>query len=223
LAERAQVTQAFPLFARAARAGIAEAEYRVGRCYLEGSGVPVSRVEALLWLKRAAVQGHAEAQSLLAVLYLQGFGPSDMRKTSGERAAASLFSHDEPHGPDFAAAEEWARRAADAGSPEGQAVLAYVLTFGPAPLRDLEAAHRLYERSAEGGCPQGALGYALSLSRRVRDEEGRREVAKQERTRIPARDTTLPAPDPERNASQQVSGVTSALACLLDVRAQGPV
>jgi uncharacterized protein len=34
LAEQGNVKQAFPLLTRAARAGIAEAEYRVGRCYL---------------------------------------------------------------------------------------------------------------------------------------------------------------------------------------------
>ena len=40
LAEQGNLKQAFPLLSRAARAGIAEAEYRVGRCYLEGAGVP---------------------------------------------------------------------------------------------------------------------------------------------------------------------------------------
>ena len=44
-------------------------------------------------------------------------------------------------------------------------------------MRDVEAAHRWYERSAEAGCPEGCLGYALSLAPRTTDEEGRREVA----------------------------------------------
>ena len=43
LTELGDVKQAFPLLTRAARAGIVEAEYRVGRCYLEGTGVPRSR------------------------------------------------------------------------------------------------------------------------------------------------------------------------------------
>ena len=43
LAENGDVKRAFPLFTRAARAGIAEAQYRVGRCDLEGAGVPPSR------------------------------------------------------------------------------------------------------------------------------------------------------------------------------------
>ena len=166
LGEQSRAGEAFPLFARAARAGIAEAEYRVGRCYLEGSGVPVSRVEGLRWLRRAAAKGHAEAQSLVAVLHMQGYGTSEDREGPlSERASASLFSKEEAGEPDFAAAEKWARRAADAGSASGQAVLAHILAFGPEPMRDREEAHHWYERSAEGDCPQGALGYGLSLLR----------------------------------------------------------
>ena len=43
-------------------------------------------------------------------------------------------------------------------------------------MRDLEAAHRWYERSATAGCPEGNLGFALSLARRATDEVGRRQV-----------------------------------------------
>src|SRR3979490_3296904 len=165
-----------PRLARAARAGIAEGEYRVGRSYLEGSGVPVSRVDGLHWLRRAATQGHIEAQWQLALLYLQGFG------TSGELggisdAVTSLFAGDETREPDFVAAEKWARLAAEAGSGDGQAILAYILASGPEAMRDLKAAHQWYERSAEGNCPQGALGYGLLLARLVKDEAGQRKVA----------------------------------------------
>src|ERR1700752_289704 len=69
LADEDQHAEAFRLFARAARAGIAEGEYRVGLCYLEGSGVPLSRVDALHWLTRAADQRHIEVQWRLAMLY----------------------------------------------------------------------------------------------------------------------------------------------------------
>src|SRR5205085_5310114 len=59
-------------------------------------------------------------------------------------------------------------------SADGQAVLAFILTSGPK--RKLEEAHAWYQRAAEAGCPQGALGYAQSLARSVKDEEGRRKV-----------------------------------------------
>ena len=44
-------------------------------------------------------------------------------------------------------------------------------------MRDLEEAHRWYQRSAASGCPEGCLGYALSLAPRTSDEAGRHEVA----------------------------------------------
>src|ERR1700740_3350334 len=72
LAEQGDVKNAFPLLTRAARAGIAEAEYRVGRCYLEGAGVPPSRPEAARWLERAANQGYVDAQANLAMLAIHG-------------------------------------------------------------------------------------------------------------------------------------------------------
>jgi TPR repeat protein len=168
LADEDQDAEAFRLFARAARAGIAEGEYRVGLCYLEGSGVPLSRVDALHWLTRAADQRHIEAQWRLAMLYLQGFGRSrEQGKTSAP--VASPFLREEAGEPDFVAAEKWARLAAEAGSGDGQSILAYILTSGPEAMRDLEAAHQWYERSAAANCPQGALGYGLSLARVVKD------------------------------------------------------
>jgi uncharacterized protein len=174
LGERGKTSEAFPLLTRAARAGIAEAEYRVARSYLQGSGVPASRVEGARWLERAARQGYVEAQSLLAALCVHGLANG---KSSGQ--ADRLFAADEPTEPDFEVALKWAQEAAEAGSAQGQAMLAYVLTCGPEPMRDLEAAHHWYERSAAAGCPEGCLGYALSLAPRTNDEEGRRLVALQ--------------------------------------------
>src|SRR5215469_2905057 len=75
LSEQGDIKQAFPLLTRAARAGIAEAEFRLGRCYLEGAGVPSSRVEAVRWLERAANQGYVEAQARLATLSIYGLLP----------------------------------------------------------------------------------------------------------------------------------------------------
>jgi TPR repeat protein len=175
LAEDGDDAHAFPFLARAARAGIAEGECRVGRCYLAGLGVPVSRAEGLHWLTRAALQGHVEAKWQLAVLYLQGFSPSDDgEKVSGK--IASLRSGNEAGEPDFVAAERWARVAAEAGSGDGQAILAYILSVGPDAMRDVDAARHWYKRSAQKNCPQGALGYALLLAREVQDEAGKREV-----------------------------------------------
>src|ERR1700749_4205978 len=75
---------AFPLLSKAARAGIPEAEFRIGRCYLEGAGVPPSRGEGVRWVERAATKGFVEAQALLATLCLHG-----MASAAHEAAATS--------------------------------------------------------------------------------------------------------------------------------------
>jgi uncharacterized protein len=61
LLEKGEAKDAFALFSRAARANIPEAEFRVGRCYLEGAGVPPSRADGVRWVERAADKGYVEA------------------------------------------------------------------------------------------------------------------------------------------------------------------
>jgi uncharacterized protein len=165
---------AFQLYARAGRTGLAEAEYRVGRCYLDGVGVPPSRAEGIRWLERAADHGHVEAQSQLAIIYLHGTAGAPDPKS-----AASLFDIGDIADPDYVTAMRRARMAAEAGSGEAQAVLAFILTSGPQDLRNLDEADLWYERSAAAGCPQGMLGHALALNRKGGDETVKREVAVQ--------------------------------------------
>src|SRR5690242_21730752 len=90
LTEQGDVKGAFPLLTRAARAGIAEAEYRVGRCYLEGSGVPPSLSEGARWLERAANQGYVEAQAQMAMLSVHGLMAAGASTGSNPTAAATL-------------------------------------------------------------------------------------------------------------------------------------
>lgn len=180
LSEQGKAAEAFPLLTLAARAGIPDAEYRVARCYLEGSGVPHSQTEGARWLQRAAAHGCVEAQSWLAALYLHGFaGAVGGGALEAGPRAGSLFATEAPSDPDFNSAFKWACQAAEAGSPSGQALLAYILTYGPESMRHLDTAHRWYERSAAAGCPEGNLGYALSLAQRANSDEDRRQVADQ--------------------------------------------
>ncbi|RUX69373.1 sel1 repeat family protein, partial [Mesorhizobium sp. M7A.F.Ca.US.005.03.1.1] len=164
LSDSGKPLEAFPLLAIAARAGIVEAEYRVARCYLEGLGVPPSRSEGARWLRRAADHGSPDAQSLLAALYVAGLAAQEPDGNGLE--SQSLFERDSSREPEFAAAFGLAKKAAEAGSATGQAILAYILSRGPEAMRDLDAAHGWYEKSAAAGCPEGCLGLALSLARR---------------------------------------------------------
>ena len=163
---------AFPLLARAARAGIAEAEFRIGRCYLEGAGVPPSRGDGVRWLEKAAARDYVEAQTLVATLCLNGLGPEQ----TGTPAA--LFGGKTTTAPDFEAALLWARRAAESGSAEAQAILGYILSSGPEGLRNELVSGQWFRRSAEAGCAQGQLGYALALARDTADPEAQKQAVK---------------------------------------------
>ena len=165
-ADAGQVAEAFPVLARAAQKGDAEAQFRVGRAYLEGAGVPPSRIMAAQWLECAAATGKVEAQMMLATLYLTGGGPT-------EAGTSALFGGTDAGQPDYAKAAQWARLAAAQGSGEALALLGYVATSGPEEMRDLAAADAAYARSAELGCPQGSLGHGMAILRTATDDAQR--------------------------------------------------
>ncbi len=162
---------------KAATAGIPEAEYRLARCYLEGTGLPPSRTDGVRWLERSAEHNHVEAQSLMATLCLHGLSPGHM-DASG--IGTDLFDSGQiPAGePDFKAAAHWARRASEGGSAEAQAILGYILGSGPDDLRDAAEAERLYKQSADAKCPQGQLGYAMILARDTMDPTVQQELVR---------------------------------------------
>ena len=159
LVEAEQYPAAFPLLATLAREGVAEAQFHVARAYLRGAGVPPNRAHGLQWLEQAAEQGHTEAQYTMASMAVMG----------GLEANAGLFgattqAGDVTVGPDFAKAVHWAERAS-AKSPGAQALLGYILTSGPAEMRDPARAAELYRASADAGNPQGHLGVAMGMLR----------------------------------------------------------
>ena len=54
------------LVRKAAEAGDAEAQYRLGLMYAKGDGVEEDQWEAVDWLRKAAKQGHKPARNELA-------------------------------------------------------------------------------------------------------------------------------------------------------------
>lgn len=59
---------------RAAKQGDAAAQYRLGRAYLLGEGLPQSYEKALLWFDLSAKQNNPDALSHLGLAYLMGQG-----------------------------------------------------------------------------------------------------------------------------------------------------
>lgn len=148
--------------AHAAQYGLPEAQARLGLCYLRGLGVPANQAEARHWLERAADAGDVTAQTELASLALQGI--------SGPYQRGAFPAPDDRSEPDYLLAAALARRAANHGSAEGQALLAFIMGLAPALPRQPGEVEALYREAARGGAPLGQLGHALELLRRPTPE-----------------------------------------------------
>src|SRR4030095_6251670 len=72
------------LRARIAR-GDLEAVVTLGNMYESGTVLPEDPAQAAEWYRRAAKEGHAGAQTNLAMMYFEGHGvPRDVRQAAGE-------------------------------------------------------------------------------------------------------------------------------------------
>ena len=56
---------AFRAWSTLAKQGHAESQYNIGRMYADGIGTPGDRAEAIYWLRKAAQQGHSDAQEII--------------------------------------------------------------------------------------------------------------------------------------------------------------
>ena len=175
LDQAGQSAQAFALLAPLAKRGLPEAQLRVAHAYLEGRGVPVSRVDAVRWCERAARGGSMEAQTLIASLLLSD---PDAFVATAERVTDQADRASDRGAASVGTAIYWAELAARAGSADAKALLAYLHAAGPEAMRDLKSSEALYAESATAGSPQGALGYGLVLLRTASNEAGQREAAK---------------------------------------------
>ncbi|HEX3989705.1 MAG TPA: tetratricopeptide repeat protein, partial [Acetobacteraceae bacterium] len=167
LAQNGASIEAVRHIAHAAQYGLPEAQARLGMCYLRGLGVPANQAEARHWLDRAADGGDVTAQTELASLALQGI--------SGPYRRTAFPVREDRTEPNLEQAAVLARRAADNGSAEGQALLAYIMGLAPSVPQQPGEAEKLYRAAAVGGAPLGQLGHAMALLR-VGTAEATREA-----------------------------------------------
>lgn len=112
-----------------AKGGDPNAQFCLGLKYYQGSGCIQDLSKASHWFRKAAEQGHAEAQEKLAEMLDCGKGVS----RNPEEAAV------------------WYRKAAEQRRAKAQARLAVMLDRGEGIPRDLEAAAPLYCKAARQG------------------------------------------------------------------------
>lgn len=87
-------TEAVKWYRKAAEQGLADAQFSLGDCYLEGEGVTQNMTEAVKWFRKAAEQGLADAQFALGACYQSGTGVTQ----------------------NIAEAKKWHQKAADQGN-----------------------------------------------------------------------------------------------------------
>ena len=119
----------------AAEKGDVEAQFYVGFDILE-KGYPTvimeieyeSKVSAANWFRRAAVQGHAEAQCYLGFFYYYGYGVEQ----------------------DYSKAVYWFQKATDQGHAGGQYHLAVCHQFGFGVEKNIQKAKQLSDLATKG-------------------------------------------------------------------------
>lgn len=137
---------------KAAKAGNAEAQFRLGVMYGNGDGVGLDYEQARAWFEKAIVQGHENATITLAWMYANGTGVG-----VNEERARELYLH-----------------AARKGSAKAQYVVATMYRFAQYGLKkDMEQAVQWYVKAADQGMPtaQFALGKLLMEGKGVMQDD----------------------------------------------------
>jgi TPR repeat protein len=182
------VFAANPAFAdalRSARAGDTRSQYIVGMMYLFGDGTRANASEGARWLEASAKTGMPQALVGLAVLYDIGHGVAlDVNRATqlrqqaanmGNPTARAQIEADRtmPGTHDFRRADAltdfkrfedafpYAKRSAEAGSPDGQELLGRAYLLGRGTAKNLAAAVELFRKADAAGTAAGsrAMGY----------------------------------------------------------------
>ena len=136
-----------------------------GLMYAEGQGVAKDDAQAVIWLRKSAEQGDAEAQTMLGAMYGAGLGviKDEAQAVTWFRKAAEQgnaeaqtmlgFMYEKGQGvaQDNAQAVTWTRKAADQGDAHAQNNLGVRYAKGQGAVKDEVQAVTWYRKAAEQG------------------------------------------------------------------------
>jgi uncharacterized protein len=157
-----------------ALAGNADAQFNLGQAHKLGRGVPADLAQAEIWFRRAADQGHLQAEDNLGLVMF----------TAGKREAAMPYI----------------TRAAARGEPRAQYVLGTAHYNGDLAARDHAMAYALTKRASDTGLDVASarlaqLDHILSLEERQRGLRLLPDLERSEqRARLTAATTAAPPP-----------------------------
>lgn len=176
LFDEKRYVQSYHCFLRAAALKSPEAQYQLGLCCLGGHGVAFSLQEAFLWFESAAQSGYSDAEYMLALLYMRGL--PDIKHVTGQ----DLFQiHQEQSShhlkTDLKKACYWAKKVAEQGHADGEALYAYLLSEMSTDQNQLDEIFEWYDKSIAQGSPQGYMGKGLLLLKYSNTDEDYKIVA----------------------------------------------
>lgn len=134
-------------------AGDSDAQFKLGRAFLDGLGVEKKPEEGFRWIRKAADQENTYALNVIGVLYLKGLGAPQ----NGKLAIESF------------------KKAAEKGNANAQTSLGYIYLKGDLVGRDINEGIRYYDLAAKAGEPLAlnnlAWIYATSTNSNIRNGE----------------------------------------------------
>jgi TPR repeat protein len=172
---------------KAAKAGNAEAQFRLGVMYGNGDGVAMDHDQAREWFQQAARQGHENALITLAWMYANGTGvevdedrarelylEAARRGSAKAQYVVATMYRFAQYGveKDVEAAVEWYLKAADQGMPTAQFALGKMLMEGKGVVRDDAAALQWLSLAHVNGSKR-AEDYVKHLIKRMDPDEVR--------------------------------------------------
>jgi TPR repeat protein len=168
-------TRAYQLVQPRAVEGYASAEAVLGILYEAGYGVPQSREQAAIWIKRAANQGYAQSEEMLGFRFQNGSGvpknytnamfwyrkAADQGFPVAETSIGYLYLEGYGVAQDYGQAMIWYRKAADQGLPQAETSIGYLYLEGYGVAQDYGQAMIWYRKAADQGLPQAetSIGY----------------------------------------------------------------
>lgn len=127
--ERGEYLGALKSLGKSAHDGNSEAQYLIGKIFLEGKGMKANPEDAAYWFRKAAQNGHAPSQLAIAHCFMDGIGVQQ----------------------DSRIAAEWFWRAAEQGNAEAAFYLARMYRDGKGMKQDLTKARKYYRLAASAG------------------------------------------------------------------------
>lgn len=146
--------------------GDADAQFNLGQAYRLGKGVPADKAKAEDWYRKAAEQGHFQAEDNYGRMLFE----------RGQRAAAA----------------PWLEKSAARGDPRGELILGTMLFNGDGGLaKDWPRAYALMTRASSSGLPQASQTLA-DMDKYIPEAQRKQGLALARQYQADAQRTHLP-------------------------------